>query len=298
MIAVSTAFAQQDPQFTQWFNDKLSFNPATAGLNNAHCFSAFYRTQWVGFETPTGTPLGLPATGGGTTVVNPRTFMFNYSGIIPNSKIGIGLNFYNDQLGFETNNVVKLNGSYTFDLNDGIQLATGLSLGFYGKQLGNSWIYIDENDPSIPTGGPNAGVFDLGLGAYIYKNNEWYFGASATHLTGGDMDQLNISIAQHLYFMGGYNFQLSNPNWQIRTNALGKWDSNKFAFDVNANAMWNNLLYAGISYRPGDAIAPMAGIERCISKDTKTSSSQQCIKFGYSYDVTTSGLSDYSQGSH
>ncbi|MEO0405532.1 MAG: PorP/SprF family type IX secretion system membrane protein, partial [Bacteroidota bacterium] len=274
MMAVSTLFAQQDPQFTQWFNDKLSFNPATAGLNNAHCFSAFYRTQWVGFETPTGTPLGLPATGGGTTVVNPRTFMFNYSGAVGKG-IGIGLNFYNDQLGFETNNVVKLSGSYTADLANNVKFAGGLSLGFYGKQLGNSWIFIDENDPSIPTNGPNAGVFDLGLGAYIYKNNEWYFGASATHLTGGDMDQLNISIAQHLYFMGGYNFDV-NSDWQIRTNALGKWDLNKFAFDVNANAMWMDLLYAGVSYRPGDAIAPMVGIERCMSKTSKTSSLDQC----------------------
>lgn len=75
-----TIKAQQDPQFTQWFNDKLSFNPASAGINNAHCLSAFYRTQWTGLEG------------------QPKTAMFNYSGKVANS-VGIGLNFYNDQLG-------------------------------------------------------------------------------------------------------------------------------------------------------------------------------------------------------
>ena len=75
----ATATAQQDPQFTQWFNDKQSFNPAANGLQPGNCITGFFRNQWTGFDS------------------QPQTFMLNYTGQI-NGFGGIGLTFYNDQL--------------------------------------------------------------------------------------------------------------------------------------------------------------------------------------------------------
>ena len=296
MMVIATTNAQQDPQFTQWFNDKLSFNPATAGLNDSHCFSGFYRSQWVGFDTPDGSPDGFPEPNNPANVVNPRTGMFNYStSLHPN--FGLGFTFYNDRLGLETNNVFKLSGAYKTQLSGGTHFAGGLSLGFYQKRLGEEWIFIDPDDPNIPSGAQSDGVLDLGVGVYLHQPDKWYAGVSATHVSGGDMEQLNIGIQQHLFFMGGYNFQL-NSDWKLRTNALGKWDTNKFAFDINANAMYMDMLYAGLSYRAGDAIAPMVGIEYCAGSSSKTQEKNQCFKLGYSYDVTTSDVSSYSSGSH
>ncbi|MGB1031415.1 MAG: PorP/SprF family type IX secretion system membrane protein, partial [Flavobacteriales bacterium] len=235
VLAFSSVKAQQDPQFTQWFNDKLSFNPAVAGLNDAHCFSLFYRNQWSGFTAP--------SAGGGEVAVNPKTFMFNYSGYFGNG-IGAGLNFYNDQLGNETNNVVKLSGAYHLPLNSGPKLSFGLSLGLYQKALGDNWIFIDEDDPSIPNQGPSQGTFDLGLGVYLY-DTDYYVGLSSTHLTAADLDQLGISVARHYFFMGGYNFDLPSGgvSMKLRTNLLAKSDFNKTALDVNANVLFNDMFY-------------------------------------------------------
>ena len=46
-----TAVAQQDPQLTQFYQDRLSFNPAFAGAERLQYVSAFYRNQWNGLET-------------------------------------------------------------------------------------------------------------------------------------------------------------------------------------------------------------------------------------------------------
>ena len=42
--------AQQDPQFSQYIFNNLSFNPGSAGSEEAICVTALHRSQWVGFE--------------------------------------------------------------------------------------------------------------------------------------------------------------------------------------------------------------------------------------------------------
>ena len=61
LICLSAA-AQQDPQLTQFYQDRLSFNPAFAGAERLQYVNAFYRDQWNGLET------------------NPQTALFQYSG--------------------------------------------------------------------------------------------------------------------------------------------------------------------------------------------------------------------------
>ena len=78
-----TSVAQQDPQLTQFYQDRLSFNPAFAGAERLQYVSAFYRNQWSGLET------------------NPQTTLVQYNGkpgFIPG---GIGLSFFQDKLGYK-----------------------------------------------------------------------------------------------------------------------------------------------------------------------------------------------------
>ena len=62
--------------------------------------------------------------------------------------------------------------------------------------------------------------------------------------------------------------------------------------------LWNELLYGGLSIRPGDAIAPVIGFEYGKTKSEKLSRSEQIFRFGYSYDATLSEVANYSSGSH
>ena len=48
VILGSVAKAQQDPQFTMFMFDRVSYNPAAAGIDGVLNVTAFYRNQWVG----------------------------------------------------------------------------------------------------------------------------------------------------------------------------------------------------------------------------------------------------------
>lgn len=279
------ASAQQDPQYTQWFNDKQSFNPAAIGIRDGHCITGFFRNQWNGFDA------------------QPNTAMLNYAGRIetPGFQGGMGLTFYNDQLGQETNNIVRAMFAYHLNAGPGT-LSLGLGLGYLGKQLGNAWLPPEGigsigQDNAINAQIQSDGVFDMTLGAYYFKPREYYFGISTTHLTQADLQDLHIKTARHYYIMGGYNFGLTD-DLVLRTNVLAKSDFNKSALDLNANVFWNDMLYGGVTWRPGDAFAPVLGIEYCTSKSEKTSKSSMCYRLAYSYDATTSEIRNFSSGSH
>ena len=46
----SGSSAQQDPHFTQYFDNTLFVNPAYAGSKDVLNLTAIHREQWVGFD--------------------------------------------------------------------------------------------------------------------------------------------------------------------------------------------------------------------------------------------------------
>ena len=90
---VSTSFAQQDPQFTQYMFDRLSINPGVAGTSGNICATALLRQQWTGFD-------GAPKTG-----------LINIHSPIDKISSGVGLSVYFDQLGQLKTNAVRLHDS-------------------------------------------------------------------------------------------------------------------------------------------------------------------------------------------
>ena len=277
-----TAKAQQDPQFTMWMFDRLSFNPAAAGIDRTHQIQAFDRDQWDGFNR------------------DPKTYLFNYNGYVDmrGRTIGLGVSFMSEVLGNEQNKFARFAGSYHHPIGQNF-LSVGLQAGFMSKTLGTSWVAIDPNDPNIPYLGMSQGGFDMNAGAMFYRPNKFYAGISATHLTATDLSTLGFQSARHIYAMGGYNHDLNN-GLVLRSNALIKTDMKAApAIDVNANVLWNNTLWGGLAFRPGDAIAPMVGFQMALNQLNKGRYTYtHGFKVAYSYDITLSSIKNYSAGSH
>ena len=78
-----SAFGQQIPQFTQYMFNTISINPAYAGSRETLSLVGLHRSQWIGLD-------------GG-----PSTQTFSIHSPMKNEKVGLGLSFINDQLGFE-----------------------------------------------------------------------------------------------------------------------------------------------------------------------------------------------------
>jgi type IX secretion system PorP/SprF family membrane protein len=283
-MSASSLFAQQDPQFTQFMYDRLSINPGSAGANGMLCATLIGRQQWSGLT-------GQPNTG-----------LLNLSGPIKSIKSGVGLTFIYDDIGPQTSTTARLSYAYHIKVGKATQLGLGVGIGIISSNLSSDWTAYDYNangltgigtgvgDPLINQTGLSSTVFDASFGAYLY-NPKYYVGASIAHINGGDFADMNIQLAQTLYFMGGYNFDL-NPTWTVTPSFLVKTDLSSTQFDVNATVIYQNTIWAGVSYRLEDAIAPMAGYQYNFP------GGKSVLKIGYSYDFTTSELNNYSSGSN
>jgi type IX secretion system PorP/SprF family membrane protein len=286
LIALATvsigAVAQQDPQYTQWMWDRVSFNPAAAGMDKMHCLTIFHRDQWDGFNQ------------------DPKTYMFNYQGAFGEQKnVGIGMTAYSEVLGQMRNTIMRVAGNYHYNYSGNNFVSGGISLGVISSLLGTNWIANDQNDPTIQNLGLGDQTFDLNLGFMAYQPGKYYAGLSFTHLNGGDLTDLSMKVPRHFYLMGGYELGLGSNDLVLRPNVLLKSDFNRMQLDVNANVLWKQMLWAGIAFRPGDAIAPYVGFQKMFNPITKkTSEITHGIKMGYSYDATLSAIKDYSAGSH
>ena len=281
-LSVAQAFGQQDPQMTQWFNDLAAFNIGAAGEDDLTHVNAWYRNQWMGVN---GAPI--------TTMINVNT----KAGFIPGA---LGLQLYQDEIGQESNTMVKLGYAYHLPtLANGAHVGVGLNVSLFSKSFDANWIAVDgvANDPAIPTGNGSGTSTDVDFGIFMRKGNDYYAGLSMTHLAEVQLSSLNIVPTRHYYFMGGYNYPLSGDALVLRSNVLAKTDLNATALDINVNVLWEDLLWGGLTYRPGDAVGPSAGIQYRVNKKEGITTSEQVFKLGAAYDLTTSELNAYTPGS-
>ena len=101
LLFLSSAFGQQDPQFSQVIFNQNTINPGSAGSSDMITSSLINRIQWVGF---TGAP---------------KTTAFNVNAAISpfGFKSGVGLNIITDNPAF--NKDLGLNLSYAARLKAG-----------------------------------------------------------------------------------------------------------------------------------------------------------------------------------
>ena len=281
MLSVSSAYAQQDAQFSQNMFNRLAINPGYAGTSGGICGTFLGRQQWLGFEG------------------SPQTFLVSVDAPVELLKGGVGMTIAQDQIGFEKTFMANLTYSFHLDLGPG-KLGLGLTAGIMNKSIDGNWVAIDDFnlDPSIPNQGVSDLVFDLGFGAYYTIEDQLYVGISSTHLPastfsadGGQAPNnydLNFDLARHYYLLAGYNYPLpANPLVEIQPSLFVKSDMASTQVDINCNVMYDKTYWGGVSYRMTDAIVAMVGYQHSSG-----------VKIGYAYDITTSPIRNHSSGSH
>jgi type IX secretion system PorP/SprF family membrane protein len=281
-IAGLFSFAQQDVQYSMNTFNRLSVNPAYAGMNKALCATLFYRQQWVSFP-------GAPKT---------ALLSVDYGQILNG---GLGLTIDQDQLGFEKTLKAKVAYSYHLPLKGGI-LGIGLDAGMIQKSLNGNFIAPDGsssnggggNDQAIPWTGFSATTYDVGFGLY-YQTRRLYLGLSSLHLPQQQFKDLGkkYNEARHYYVMAGYTFIMPDPAWEIIPSVLLKSVASSSQLDANLMVKWQKMIFAGVSYRISDSFIGMVGMEKAIDPKKRITA-----KFGYAYDMTTSNIKKQSNGTH
>ena len=268
---LNTVSAQAEPQYTQYMYNTISINPGYAGTKGKLEAILLHRSQWVGLDG------------------SPKTQSLGLHKRVKNN-IGLGLHALNDNLG--PSNKILVNGdlAYQIRLNRTLNLSMGINAGIDVLNIDYSkGTFFDANDP-IFAENVNTLRPVLGSGLYLYSNN-WYVGLSASNFFNSnvynDEERLITDRKTQYYGIAGYVFDISNAV-RFKPALLTKLVSGApISFDVSANFLFDNKITAGLAYRNEDAISALVGF-------------QINPKFfvGYSYDYSTSGLSNFNSGSH
>lgn len=271
-IAIA-ADAQQLPQLSQYqFNDYV-FNPAVAGSRPYFELRSGHRYQWVGIQDA------------------PRTFTL--SGLSPiGEKMGVGGYLFTDHVGPTRRTGIQFSYAYHLRLNEDLKLSLSLSFGALQFLIDGSKIQLhDPGDPAMDQQLRGQTVPDAKFGFLLYHDRFW-FGATAPQILQNklyfiDEKETLSRMDDHYYAMGGYRFAI-NDDWQVEPSFLVKYvDPVPPKIDLTATVRYRNTVWVGASYRTNDAWCAMVGY---WLKDT--------FQFGYSYDIITSNLRNYSTGTH
>jgi type IX secretion system PorP/SprF family membrane protein len=270
--------SQQDPLTSNYMFNTLAFNPGVAGTSGMICATALNRQQWVGFKGA------------------PSTTVFNISAPFNPFKIssGIGLIVESDNIGFDKDINLSLAYTYLTEIGQGT-MGIGISAGMLNKTLDPTWsipqgdIFTPPSgDPLIPENKESYVAFDAGLGVY-YRTDKYYAGLSVTHI---NQPKIKYSkgvpyVSRHYYLTGGYTLQLPNPSFELLPSVYALSDGKVIQISVTSLVRYNKKVWGGVSYRPGNALVGIAGVELFNG-----------IRIGYAYDFTISDIRKNTSGSH
>jgi type IX secretion system PorP/SprF family membrane protein len=272
LLLTGVVYGQQDPHYTQYMYNQNILNPAVAGSRADLSIALLGRTQWVSIEGA------------------PDTQTLNISGKLGNN-LGAAVSVIHDQIGPLEEKNIALDLSYAIPITNTGKLAVGVK-GTYNMldYLGNV-SRIDDIDPAledpIKSSYPN-----VGAGLYYYTD-KFYLGFSVPNILQEDRisiaNQAIPEISKKMHYFGtlGYVFRI-NDNLQFKPSTMVKFVAGSpVSIDLNGSFFINEMFEIGLSYREGDSIDALIGVQVAPT-----------IRIGYAYDHTITNLADYNSGSH
>ena len=301
--------AQQRPYYTQYILNNYLINPAVAGIENYWDMKISHRMQWVGLQdAPVTTYFTLHgplkkaayandnATSFRTPGENPRgaNYWRNYTA--PDPHHGVGFTMLNDKTGPLNRFAAYGTYAYHLGLSPTTSLSAGVSAGFTNMSLDASKLNFGTTtvDPAVAGSGLiNTIKPDISAGLWLYSA-DYFIGLSAQQII---PQQIAFSdntvylergkLVPHLFLSAGMRFQLSDDVSFLPSTLIRYVSPLPMGFDVNAKFQYQDLIWAGASYRYQDGIAGMVGLNI-----------NRTINVGYSYDLQTSQLNTVSKGTH
>jgi type IX secretion system PorP/SprF family membrane protein len=268
-------FAQQDPMVSQYMFNGLYLNPAYAGSHKYWSSTLSFRSQWVGFDGA------------------PETAIAAVDGPIADKNMGLGLILLHDQIGVTRQNTAIANYSYQIKTSETSKFSMGVNFGVSQFSAKLTDLTVWDQDQVFDNDLTSRILPRFGVGAYYY-GQKYYLGFSIPTLFAYQKDKnFNFDLSRstflrrHYLLTGGYVFETSK-DIKIKPSILLKYVKNApLEADFNLSTVYKDMIWLGVSYRTGDAIAFIVEYQ-----------TNSYFRVGYAYDVTISKLRNYSAGSH
>lgn len=269
VLLSTTGFSQQDPHFTQYFDNTLFINPAYAGSNGMLNITGIHREQWVGFDG------------------RPRSTTLSIHSPLSYESIGLGLTMVNDQVGPIRQTMFYGDFSYSLRFKKERRLSFGLKGGINLINIGTSDLTTTQaSDPNLLRNVQNHINPNFGFGIY-YHSPRFFIGASTPKILENSYDGIsksNIERRHYFAIIGGV-IPL-NQTWKLRPTAQMKVTENApMSLDMSLAAIVNDKFWIGAMYR----------LEAAFGAFVQFQLSPQ-FKIGLATDFGTQQLKNYNYG--
>lgn len=278
----------QDPHFSQFYGNPLYLNPALAGAR--HCPRAVlsYRNQWPGLD--------------GSAYV---TYAASYDQHIDALMGGVGVLAYRDVAGLGSLTTTQISGiySYLLNVNRDFNVKFGAQAAWSQKKI--DWSKLNFGDQIDARKGFVYGTqevqleeaknsWDFSVGAFGWYKSSLYGGFAVHHLNQPDEGlngeaKLPTKITVHaggVIPLGSFgDIRKSKTGVVLSPNILFMKQQDFTELNLGMYLRTENIV-GGLWYRVNDAIIVMVGYHN------------EKFNLGYSYDLTSSDLTNASAGSH
>lgn len=280
LFAANSSKAQFDYLFTQYMFNETFINPAYAGSKEAMSATLAHRQQWVNFAG------------------RPITTSFAIHGPLMNNKMGLGLSVLNEKIGVLNQNLIYLNYAYRIKTGKNSTLALGLMGGIHNQVNKFAELKTNNDGTTDPQFANSPSTIAPNFGTGVYFNTKTFFAGlsiprmindQVTFATNGAV-QLNTKMQpdKFTYYLTVGNVFTLNSNLKLKGQTMIKAVQNSpIQFDLNANFLIKERIWAGLAYRSGSAVSAIAGVQI---------NSQFLVS--YAFDYTLNSIQKYSQGSH
>lgn len=283
-LSGNIAFGQQVATYSQYMFNGLAINPAYAGSHNALSATALARFQNVGLDGA------------------PNTQTFSAHSPLLNKRVALGFMVIHDQLSIINQTGIHFSYAYRIPLRAGDDNQAQISFGLQGgvSMYNARYTQLDlySNSPSNPNPGADMAFSqdiresrpNIGAGVFYSQKNA-YLGISMPSMVNNVFDRGEgyETVYQNVPVIvtGGYVFMINHllkfkPNFLFKTV-----DSRPVELDVNANFLFDEVLWAGLSYKSSKQVAVMTQVQLTDQ-----------LQFGYSYNITAGYIRTVELGSH
>jgi len=295
-LTVQTVFGQQDPMFTKYMFNSLTYNPAYAGSNDHMSLALIHRSQWVGFKGA------------------PTTQSFNIHTPLRNERVGVGLSVVNDKIGAV--GTLDANLSYAYRIPVGKnKLSIGIQAGLTNWRGDWTKLDIQEGGDDVFATNPNKWLPNFGAGVY-FSNKKFYTGFGCPRLVEYDLREASATNTpiyaktyRHYFATIGGAIPLGSDNLIFKPSAMVKsagWFSSirkdaafqkvgaPTEFNVDLSMFFQQTLWVGAAYR--------SAIERSQSSDDSVDFwaayfLKNGLRIGLAYDYSLTEIQKVSNGS-
>lgn len=275
LLIQTTRLMAQDPSFSQYYANKLYFNPAFAGSARCPRLIMQYRNQWplisgtyVTYSSSLDAHVPILHGGVGMIVTSDKSG----KGLLSTTNIG-GIYSYEATLGREFSLKLALQATYVQKSVDWSQIVFGDMI---DSQYG--YVYTTKEKEPIPT----IGYADFSAGMLGYGTH-YYFGAAVHHLTEPDEGFLQDSkspLPKKYTVHGGAVIPIDPAGHNtIYPSALFQHQAGISQINLGVYTKLKDSFVGGLWYRLNDSFILLMGVE------------QKSFTFGFSYDITVSKLS-------